>query len=457
MIQEIYQKQSQYQALHFPMDLARRKQILKTLASQIEKHRKNIQSALRLDLGKSTYEADIAEIDYCLQDIKHTLKFIDSWAKAKKVKTPLLVQPGKSYIQPEPLGKVLVIAPWNYPFQLLIAPLISAISAGNSVTLKPSEVAMNTAIAIEKMIEEAFNAEEIAVIQGGVPETTELLELQWDHIFYTGNSQVAKIVMSAAAKHLTPVCLELGGKSPCFVFDIDHSLTKAAKRIVWGKFFNAGQTCVAPDYIICEEKNKERLIKLLWEQIQSFYGKQIESSPDYGRIINEKHFERLSKLIKKEEILRGGRIDKDNLFIEPCLMQCSESSPAMQEEIFGPILPILTFENKDKAIDFVRKRDKPLAAYVYTDSSSTEKEFREKISCGGMVTNDCLVHLLNEELPFGGVGFSGMGNYHGKFGFDTFSHQKAYMKRSFFMDIDLRYPPYKGKLAKLKKIMKLIP
>ncbi|MEC9283785.1 MAG: aldehyde dehydrogenase family protein [Bdellovibrionota bacterium] len=457
MIQEIHQKQTQYQQDNFPMDLKRRKQLLKTLSSQIEKHRTNIQSALRLDLGKSTYESDIAEIDYCLQDIKHTLKSIDSWARPNKVKTPILVQPGKSYVQAEPLGKVLVIAPWNYPFQLLIAPLISAIAAGNSVSLKPSEVAHNTAMAIEKMIKEVFKEEEIAVVQGGVQETTELLSLNWDHIFYTGNSEVAKNVMSAAAKHLTPVTLELGGKSPCFVFDIDSSLSKAARRIVWGKFFNTGQTCVAPDYILCEEKDKDKLVSLLWEQITEFYGTKIQESPDYGKIINSKHFDRLNKLIQSDEILKGGSTDKDRLFIEPTILKCTEESPAMQEEIFGPILPIIVVEDKQKAIEFVKKSDKPLAAYIFTDSKTTENLFRKKISCGGMVTNDCLVHLMNEELPFGGVGVSGMGNYHGKFGFDNLSHQKAYLKRSFFMDIDLRYPPYSGKLEKLKKIMRLLP
>ncbi|MAF90698.1 MAG: aldehyde dehydrogenase family protein [Bdellovibrionaceae bacterium] len=457
MIQEIHQKQSQYQQEIFPMTTKRRKLLLKTLASQIERHRKNIQSALRLDLGKSTYEADIAEIDYCLQDIKHTLKSIDSWAKPQKVKTPILVQPGTSYVHAEPLGKVLVIAPWNYPFQLLIAPLISALAAGNSVCLKPSEVSHHTAIAIENMIKEAFKPEEVAVVQGGVEETTELLNLNWDHIFYTGNSHVAKIVMTAAAKHLSPVTLELGGKSPCFVFDIDASLTKAARRIVWGKFFNTGQTCVAPDYILCQEKDKDKLVSLLWEQITNFYGNEIKESPDYGRIINAKHFDRLSKLINKDEILKGGNTDRDSLFIEPCILECTADSPAMQEEIFGPILPIIVVKDKQQAIEFVKKGDKPLAAYIFTDSNSTEKLFRNKISSGGMTTNDCLVHLMNQDLPFGGVGVSGMGSYHGKFGFDRLSHQKAYLKRSFFMDIDLRYPPYEGKLAKLKKIMSLIP
>lgn len=452
---EIHQKQSVYQEQNFPLSLNKRKKLLEQLQRVIEDYSEEIMKALHSDLHKSETESDIAEINFVLSDIKFALKNLDDWAADQKKDHPLYLQPGSSLVKSEPLGKVLIISPWNYPFQLLLSPAISAIAAGNSVCLKASEISQATSQCVYDMISNNFEPEEIAIIEGDAQVSTQLLDLSWDHIFYTGNEYVGKIVMEKAAKHLTPVTLELGGKSPLLVFDCKN-LDVAAKRIVWAKFYNAGQTCVAPDYLLVDKATKEKIIPLLIKHIKTFYSENPKESPDYGRIVSDKHFTRLRGLINQDNIVHGGEMQEQVRYIEPCLLEANENSPIMQEEIFGPILPILCVDDFKEAVTFVKKRPKPLAAYLFSTNSKLIDQFNNKVSAGGIGINEAIVHLANHHLPFGGVGVSGMGRYHGHYGFQCFSHEKAIMKRSFSLDLDLKYPPYKGKLKKLKSILGLL-
>lgn len=424
------------------------------LKSVIQSSEKLISDALKKDLGKSEFESYLSEIDFCLHELNIHIKKLKSWMKPKRVSSSLTFFPVKSYIHSEPYGLVLIIAPWNYPFQLLIAPLIGAMSAGNSVVVKPSEIAPETAKVVEALINDNFAPEVLRAVCGGIPETTALLNEKFDYIFYTGSGNVGKIILEKAAKHLTPVTLELGGKSPCFIYTKELDLS--AKRLVWGKFFNAGQTCVAPDYIVISEKDLSEFVTLCKKWINNFYGDSVRHSPDYGRIINSRHFERLESYLEGSEVLLGGELDKDDLYISPTLIRGDLAAKVMQEEIFGPILPIMTSESLSSAIELSKSFDKPLAAYSFLDSKEDKDNFIMNLSSGGMVINDTIIHLSNDKLPFGGVGGSGMGSYHGRFSFDLFSHQKAVMKRSFILENNLRYPPYKNKLSLLRKLMKLI-
>lgn len=426
---------------------------LKLLKNIIESNEELIYKALKHDLGKSRFEAYLSEIDFCLHELNLHIKKLKSWMRGKKVRSALTFFPVKSYIYSEPRGHVLIIAPWNYPFQLLIAPLIGALSAGNSVIVKPSEIASETAAVLERIINENFSPEVVRVINGGIPETTELLNEKFDYIFYTGNGIVGKIILEKAAKYLTPVTLELGGKSPCFVYT--KQLDLSAKRIVWGKFFNAGQTCVAPDYIIMPEKDIESFVLHCKKWIKHFYGCSIENSPDYGRIINEKHFKRLKSYLCDAEILFGGDSLEKDLYLSPTIIKANLSHSVMQDEIFGPILPILAQESLSGAINSTLSFDKPLAAYAFLDSREDKERIIHDISAGGMVINDTIIHLSNDKLPFGGVGASGMGAYHGKFSFDLFSHKKAVMKRTYMLEQDFRYPPYTNKLDVVRKLLKI--
>lgn len=428
-------------------------EVLTKLKELILLNSKEIEDALFKDLGKGRFESHISEIDFTISEINHLLKNLKRMMKPTRVKSPLVHFPSKSYIHKEPLGKILVISPWNYPFQLLLSPAVGALAAGNTVVLKPSEIASATSKVITKIINKNFRNDLIICIEGGVEETTLLLENKFDHIFYTGNSSVGRIVAGKAANFLTPVTLELGGKSPCFIFgDVDLNIT--AKRVVWGKFFNAGQTCVAPDYVIIEENLKEEFVKKCEKYIKSFYGKSPEKSKDFGRIINERHFDRLNKLIVKEDLLIGGDSDRETKYISPTLVNANINSLIMNEEIFGPILPVICMKDLTVAIDEVRQREKPLAAYCFSNNKAVVNEVLDKVSAGGMVINDVIIHLSNPHLPFGGVGESGIGSYHGDYSFDLFSHRKAVMKRSFKFDVDLKYPPYFGKLKLIKFLLR---
>lgn len=434
--------------------MAWRVQQLDGLMRFIEERETEILAALREDLGKPEMEATAAEIAFVKNDITHTKKHLRDWMKPRKVSTPWQVQPAQGFIQHEPLGVVLIISPWNYPFQLLLAPLVGAIAAGNCALLKPSEVAPATAALIARWIPRYLDETAIKVIEGGIPETTEILAQRFDHIFYTGNGTVGRIVMTAAAKHLTPVTLELGGKSPCIV-DRTADLDVAAKRIVWGKFFNAGQTCVAPDYVLVESSVHDALVSKLASTIRRFFGDDPKRSEDYARIINERHHKRLVPLMESGMIAVGGQHDVTDRYIAPTVLtDVSADSPVMADEIFGPILPVLSVPNVDAAIRFVRERPKPLALYVFSSSKSNQNAVIERTSSGGAVINHVVWHLAVPDLPFGGVGESGMGAYHGHHSFETFSHAKAVLRKPTQIDPDLLYPPYSATEKKwLKRLL----
>lgn len=416
-------------------------------------HNENLlYEAIDKDFGKSRFETYAVELSFILKDIDYYLKNLKSLTKPKRVSTNLANQLGSSKIYAEPLGNTLVIGAWNYPYQLSLSPLVAAMAAGNTCILKPSEIAENTMKAMAKIINENFPKDYLFVAEGGVEETTEILKLKFDKIFFTGSPKVGKIIYEAAAKHLTPVTLELGGKSPVVVTS-SANFDVAAKRIVWGKFLNAGQTCVAPDYVLIDEKVKDSFLDSLKMYIQKY--KYEAGSEQYTQIINDRNFERLLKLIDQEKIFYGGNSDAAKRFIEPTIMQnVTWEDAVMQEEIFGPILPVLTFKNFNEALIQINKQEKPLSAYLFTGKSEEKKNFISKISFGGGCINDVAMHLSNEALPFGGVGNSGIGNYHGKFGFEAFSHQKGILDRATWGEPDLKYPPYSEK--KLKWIKKLL-
>lgn len=430
-----------------------RSQQLKQIAKMVSEHQQDIQDALLADLGKCEMEAFISEIGYIQAEVKHTLKHLKKWMKPRKVSTPMLAQPGTSYLHPEPVGTVLIIGAWNYPFQLVVAPLIAAISAGNCAILKPSELSVKTSELLAKLVPQYLDNNAFAVVEGAKEESTRLLSLPFDHSFYTGGEVVGKIVMRAAAEHLTPVTLELGGKSPCIV-DTNTNLTVTAARIVWGKWMNAGQTCVAPDYVLVEKGQEQALISAIKTQLNKQYGADVKASDDYGRIVNQRHYARLMSYLDGQTIVHGGNSHAETRYIEPTLVLDPKlDSPIMQEEIFGPLLPIIPVDNIQAAIKFVNQRAKPLALYVFSNDKATQTKVVEKTSAGSVCVNDGMMFMLNPELPFGGVGHSGMGSYHGKFGFDTFSHTKSVMRRSFWFDLDVRYAPFnKTKLSLLKKL-----
>jgi aldehyde dehydrogenase (NAD+) len=409
---------------------------------------------LHQDLAKPKQEAWTTEIGYVLSEIKHTVKHLKKWMKPRPVSTPLVAQPAKSYIRPEPLGTVLIIGAWNYPIQLTLGPLVAAIAAGNCVVIKPSELAAHSSELLAKLIPQYLDNQGICVIEGAVDETTELLQQPFDHILYTGGEAVAKIVMSAAAKHLTPVTLELGGKSPCIV-DSTADIEVAAARIAWSKWTNAGQTCVAPDYLIVERSQVNKLVDTLKAKISAFYGKSIETSPDYGRIINQAHYQRLTHYLTEQPVLVGGQVNPESRYIAPTIVvDPNPDSALMQEEIFGPILPIICVDQIAQAIPIIKQKPKPLALYLFTQDTEFEHKVVSQTQSGNVCINDGMMFLANPSLPFGGVGNSGMGQYHGKTGFDTFSHLKSIMKRANWIDPVLRYPPFsKLKLGLIKRLL----
>ena len=421
------------------------------LRKAILDYEEKIYEALYKDLKKSKTEAYITEIGFALSEISFHIKHLKSWMRVKKVKTNWTIFPlAKSYIYKEALGNVLIISPWNYPFGLSISPLIGAISAGNNIVLKPSEISSNTSLVIEEMIKKYFDKEYIRVVQGGPSETQELLKQNFDYIFFTGSEKVAKEIMKSASLNLCPLTLELGGKSPCIV-DSEVDLEKTAKRIVFGKFINAGQTCIAPDYILVQKGVKAKLVEKMIEKIKDFYGEKPEESDDYGRIINDKHFDRLINYLADLKILYGGKTIKEKKFISPTLVERCENKLIMEEEIFGPILAILEYENIDEVIEYINSKGKPLAVYIFSKNKKFQKRIMKNTSSGGVCINDTILQVANHNLPFGGVQRSGFGKYHGKASFDTFSNTKSVLKNTLYFDISFRYPPFKSKVIKIMK------
>lgn len=431
-----------------------RREQLTALETLINDNEALLKKALETDLGKCDMEAWASEIGFLLNDIAHTRKHLGNWSAPRKVSTPLVAWPGKSYQLPEPLGTVLIIGAWNYPLQLTLAPYIAALAAGNCAVLKPSELAPATSEIIATLIPKYLDSSTVAVVEGGKDQSTALLACKWDHIFYTGGEQVGKIVMRAASEHLTPVTLELGGKSPCLV-DKRADLKVTARRIVWGKWMNAGQTCIAPDYVLVEKAHLNDLVAALKKELKKQYGETPLSSPDYGKIINARHLRRLQSYLEDITVHCGGEVDDIQLGMSPALVVDPPADSAlMQEEIFGPILPILTVASLDDAIEYVRARPKPLALYLFTNDSDVQQRVLEQCSSGSACVNDTMLFMTNPALPFGGVGNSGMGSYHGQAGFDTFSHLKSVMRRGFSFDVAFRYPPYTSmKQRILKKLL----
>ncbi|HCQ2027617.1 TPA: aldehyde dehydrogenase [Staphylococcus aureus] len=437
-------------------DISFRKEQLKKLSKAIKSYESDILEALYTDLGKNKVEAYATEIGITLKSIKNARKELKNWTKIKNVDTPLYLFPTKSYIKKEPYGTVLIIAPFNYPFQLVFEPLIGAIAAGNTAIIKPSELTPNVARVIKRLINETFDANYIEVIEGGIEETQTLIHLPFDYVFFTGSENVGKIVYQAASENLVPVTLEMGGKSPVIV-DETANIKVASERICFGKFTNAGQTCVAPDYILVHESVKDDLITALSKTLREFYGQNIQQSPDYGRIVNLKHYHRLTSLLNSEQmnIVFGGHSDEDERYIEPTLLDhVTSDSAIMQEEIFGPILPILTYQSLDEAIAFIHQRPKPLSLYLFSEDENATQRVINELSFGGGAINDTLMHLANPKLPFGGVGASGMGRYHGKYSFDTFTHEKSYIFKSTRLESGVHLPPYKGKFKYIKAFFK---
>ncbi len=430
---------------------------LKKLRDLIDSHQEDITTALHKDLKKPKLESFVTEISSTLKEIDHSIKHLSSWMEERKWFSPPFLLPARSKIQKEPFGSTLVIAPWNYPFHLALAPAVASLSAGNSVVIKPSEITSHTEKLIAKIVNQNFDEEILKVVTGGVDVSERLTSLPFDFIFFTGSTAVGKIIMKAASENLVPVCLELGGKSPCVV-DSEVDIEVAARRIVWGKFTNAGQTCVAPDFLYVHRGVKEKLLKQIKDELKNFYGENPKDSDDFGRIVSLKHFDRLLPFLNEGEMVVGGESDQDQLYIAPTLIEnLSWESAVMKEEIFGPILPIFEFEEHEELVGLLQEKQKPLAFYLFTKNPKVKKRYMNQFSFGGGCINDTLVHLSDPDLPFGGVGASGMGAYHGEAGFTLFSHKKSVVDKSFKLDLSFRYPPYTDKkLSLLKKVLSFL-
>lgn len=455
-LEMIMNKQKQYYASGVTRTISFRKMMLEKLQKAIQRHEKEISEALHKDLHKHPMEAYVAEIGFVLSSISHMMNNLDEWSAPEKAKTPLHLQPATSFIVKEPYGTVLIIGPFNYPFQLLLDPLVGAIAGGNCTVLKPSEDAAHTAAVVDKIIKSVFPAEYVSVVHGHKEETQLLLDAPFDYVFFTGSAKVGKIVMKACAERLTPLTLELGGKSPAVV---DHTadIKKAAEKIVWGKYMNAGQTCVAPDYVLADAAIYDELLAEMKSTIHRFYGKDAQQSPDYGRIIADRHFDRLAKILEQDQayIVEGGNTDAEDKYIEPTILALTDwNSASMQDELFGPILPVLPYDNLGVAIHQISALPKPLAAYFFTENDEAADYFIEALPFGGGCINDTVSHVANIHLPFGGVGPSGMNQYHGKASFETFTHSKSMMKKSTAVSVPLAFPPYKGKFSLVKRFIR---
>lgn len=450
-IQNIIRKQREFFATGKTKNVDDRIESLKKLKKEILKNEQEIKEALKKDLNKSYSESYMTEIGMTLSELNYVMKHTKKWSKKKIVPTPIVHFPSISFKSPEPYGVALILAPWNYPFMLLMEPLIGAIAAGNTVILKPSEFAPHTANIIEKIITNCFNQEYVTVIQGEKEVSQALIDSKVDYIFYTGGTKVGKIVMESAAKNLVPVTLELGGKSPCII-DEKYNIKLAAKRLVFGKLLNAGQTCIAPDYVLVNKKVKKELIEWVQIYLHQFLGEDILNNEDYPKIINQRHFDRLNLLMKNQKITLGGNSNKETLKIEPTILDNPQrESMVMNEEIFGPILPMIEYENIQEAINYIQSYEKPLALYLFTNDKKLENKILNEISFGGGCINDTIIHIANSNMDFGGVGYSGVGGYHGKASFDTFSHHRSITKK-YFLDLPLRYMPYKNWKDKLVRI-----
>ena len=426
--------------------LAKLKKLIKDRQSEILK-------ALQKDLGKPLLEAYASEIAFVLEEIECFEKNLNRWAQPVSVSVPLIHQPGKAFIRREPFGKVLIIAPWNYPFQLLMSPLIGALAAGNVCALKASELTPATAEVMRSIFTDQFDPGLIQFFSGGPDEAVNLVNLPWDFIFFTGSTEIGRSVYQAAARNLTPVALELGGKSPALL-DQTADLEASLRRVLWAKFFNCGQTCVAPDYLLIPSELRAQIEELSQRIIREFYGNPIAQSPDYGRIVSPRHFDRLAELLKGSDIRFGGEHNKEELFFEPTLVwNPDHNHPLRREEIFGPILPVIPYDSMGDALRVIQENPKPLAFYLFTKDKQLRSTIEERVDFGGAAINDCITQLAISELPFGGVGPSGMGRYHGKASFDLFTYQKSVLERGTWPDPSFRYPPYKNKMAIIKRLL----
>jgi aldehyde dehydrogenase (NAD+) len=454
MISSIVQQSRQAFDSGITRPLSWRKTQLETMITMLEKHQDELSAALKVDLGRGVEEAWLYDIGFTITEVKLMLKNLKKWTAPRKVPTPMVTKPASSMRVPQPLGVVCVIAPWNYPVQLLLIPAAGAIAAGNAVVMKPSEVSSETSRVLAKIVPLYFTDKAVAIVEGGVQETTELLKQKFDHIFYTGNGAVGRVVMRAAAENLTPVTLELGGKSPTIV-DASANIAVAARRIAWAKYVNAGQTCVAPDYVLAHKSIANELVEAIRTSITEFYGEDPHASKDYSRVISPKHFSRLTSLITSGKVAIGGQSEQAERYIAPTvLVDVDQNSAVMQEEIFGPILPVLEVGSIDEAIGFVNSRPHPLALYVFAQDNSVNEKVVAETTSGGVTVNGTIMHMTGPYLPFGGIGESGMGAYHGQSGVDVFQHLKPVLKRSTMLDAPLAYPPYtKRKFSILKKFI----
>lgn len=442
-IENIIAKQRKFFESGRTLDTDLRIKALKRLKYAVKEHETEINAALKADLGKSAFEGYMCEVGLTLSEISYMISHTKRFAAEKRVATPLAQYVSRSYVKPSPYGVTLIMSPWNYPFMLTLDPLADAIAAGNTAVLKPSAYSPNTSEVLKKIIEECFDERYVAVVTGGRAENSFLLDGKFDHIFFTGSQSVGREVMRRAAANLTPVTLELGGKSPCIV-DCSAKIKLAAKRIVFGKFLNCGQTCVAPDYVYCDERIKDKLIDEIGTQIVKQLGREPLINPDYGKIINKKHFDRIKGLIDDKKVIFGGKRDEDELRIEPTIMDnVTWDDAVMKEEIFGPVLPILTFRGIGEAVRIINSKPHPLALYIFSGNRDTIKFVTSRCQFGGGCVNDTIIHLATSNMGFGGVGASGMGAYHGKVGFDTFSHKKSIVDKKTWLDLPMRYQPYK--------------
>lgn len=458
MFSKLTEAQKQFFETGRTRDLAFRICQLQLLADAMRKNETVLEEALKKDLGKSVFESYATEIGFVLADIRYTIQNLQKWSAPKRVRTPLYLFPGKSKIQKEPYGSVLILGPYNYPVQLLAEPLVGAIAAGNCAVLKPSELTPHVSKAMYQIVHSTFKEEYIACVEGGVEVNQELLSQKFDYIFFTGSERVGRIVMKAAAENLTPVTLELGGKSPVII-EKTANIKEAARRIAWGKLMNAGQTCVAPDYVLVDESRKQQFLTEMKTAFSHLYGKEIKKNPHFGRIVNERHMERLQKILEQDAkyLFCGGEADALQRYIEPAILDLGkdQNAASMQEELFGPILPVLSYHKLEDAVRFVNKRAKPLALYLFTKKRSAERFVLERVSSGGVCVNDTISHLINPDLPFGGVGASGMGQYHGKYSFDTFTHEKSVFYKPADWNLPVCYPPFtKGKMNLVKFFLK---
>ena len=448
----IFQSQKEFFNTHKTKDVAFRKATLLKLKNILKENESNLYEAIYKDFRKGSFDTFLNELSLLYNEIDFFLRNIDRLSKPQKVKTALKLQPGKSYIYNEPLGCTLIIGAWNYPYLLTLIPMVSSIAAGNTCMVKPSELPQNTMQRIAELINNQFPSNYLYVAEGGIPETTELLKLRFDKIFFTGSPRVGKIIYQAAAKNLVPVTLELGGKSPAIVAQ-SANLEVAAKRIIWSKFLNGGQTCIAPDYLLVEESVKPRFLQLMKEKLDEI--QYIDGAEHYVSIINKRNYDRILGLIDKTKIIYGGKHNEDTLYIEPTIMDnVTWEDAVMQEEIFGPVLPVLSYSNYNALLQKIREGEKPLAAYLFTKNKDEKDKFLQLLSFGGGCINDTLMHITSDYLPFGGIGNSGIGNYHGTFGFQTFSHQKSIVKKATWGEPDWKYPPYSHK--KMNRVKRII-